>query len=49
MVGTALTRPGHVGPHLVDDTIRSAAFGVWGPLLEGTPALVREEYYWEAG
>jgi hypothetical protein len=24
---------------LVDDPSRSAAFSVWGPLLEGTPAL----------
>ena len=23
-------------------------FSVWGPLLEGTPALAREEFYWEA-
>src|SRR5688500_5418492 len=34
---------------LVDDPSRSAAFSVWGPLLEGTPALAREEFYWEAG
>ncbi len=34
---------------LVDDPAGSAAFSVWGPLLEGTPALAREEYYWEAG
>jgi hypothetical protein len=34
---------------LVDDPVRSAAFSVWGPLLEGTPALAREEFYWEAG
>ena len=34
---------------LVDDPTRSAAFSVWGPLLEGTPALAREEFYWEAG
>jgi hypothetical protein len=33
----------------VDDPSRSAAFSVWGPLLEGTPALAREEYYWAAG
>jgi hypothetical protein len=33
---------------LVDDPSRSAAFSVWGPLLEGTPALAREEYYWAA-
>jgi hypothetical protein len=34
---------------LVDDPTRSAAFSVWGPLLQGTPALAREEFYWEAG
>jgi hypothetical protein len=34
---------------LVDDPTRSAAFSVWGPLLDGTPALAREEFYWEAG
>ncbi len=34
---------------LVNDPVRSAALSVWGPLLEGTPALAREEFYWEAG
>ena len=34
---------------LVDDPTRSASFSVWGPLLEGTPTLAREEFYWEAG
>jgi hypothetical protein len=34
---------------LVDDPTRSAAFSIWGPLLEGTPVLAREEFYWEAG
>jgi hypothetical protein len=34
--------------NLVDDPSRSAAFSVWGPLLDGTPALAREESYWEA-
>jgi len=34
---------------LVDDPTRSAAFSVWGPILEETPALAREEFYWEAG
>jgi hypothetical protein len=33
---------------LVNDPTRSAAFSVWGQLLEGTPALAREEFYWEA-
>ena len=35
--------------HLVDDPTRSAAFSAWGPLLEGTPVLAREEFYWEPG
>jgi hypothetical protein len=34
---------------LVNDPTRSAAFSVWGPLLERTPAFAREEFYWEAG
>jgi len=34
---------------LVDDPTRSAAFSVWGPLLQGTPTLAREEFYWEVG
>ena len=34
---------------LVDDRTRSAAFSIWGSLLEGTPALAREEFHWEAG
>ncbi len=34
---------------LVDDPARSATFSVWGPLLEETPTLAREEFYWEAG
>jgi hypothetical protein len=33
---------------LVNDPTRSAPFSVWGPLLEGTPALAREEFHWEA-
>jgi hypothetical protein len=32
---------------LVNDPARSAAFSVWAPLLEGTPVLAREEFYWE--
>jgi hypothetical protein len=32
---------------LVNDPTRSAAFSVWAPLLEGTPELAREEFYWE--
>ncbi len=34
---------------LVDDPVRSAAFSIWAPLLEGTPVLAREEFYWEPG
>ena len=34
---------------LIDDPTRSASFSVWGPILEGTPTLAREEFYWEAG
>jgi hypothetical protein len=34
---------------LVNDPARSAMFSVWGPLLEGTPHLAREVFYWEAG
>jgi hypothetical protein len=33
---------------LVNDPVRSAAFSVWAPLLEGTPVLAREEFSWEA-
>ena len=34
---------------LVNDPSSSATFSVWGPLLDGTPVLAREEFYWEAG
>jgi hypothetical protein len=34
---------------LVNDRSRSAEFGVWAPLLDGTPVLAREQFYWEAG
>ena len=34
---------------LVNDPSISAAFGAWAPLLQGTPALAREEFYWQAG
>jgi hypothetical protein len=33
---------------LVNDPNRSAGFSVWAPLLERTPVLAREEFYWEA-
>jgi hypothetical protein len=34
---------------LVNDPTRSASFSIWGPLLEGTPVLAREEFYWQVG
>jgi hypothetical protein len=34
---------------LVNDASVSAAFGAWAPLLQGTPVLAREEFYWQAG
>jgi hypothetical protein len=33
---------------LVNDPNRSAGFSVWAPLLDGTPALAREAFYWES-
>lgn len=33
---------------LLSDPAGSAAFSVWGPLLDGTPALAKEEFHWEA-
>ena len=33
---------------LVNDPARSGAFTGWAPLLDGTPALAREEFYWES-
>jgi hypothetical protein len=33
---------------LVNNPTSSAGFGEWAPLLDGTPALAREEFYWEA-
>lgn len=33
---------------LVDDPVRSAAFSAWGPLLEGSPQLAHEEFYWQS-
>jgi hypothetical protein len=32
---------------LVDDPVASAGFSVWGPLLEGTPHLAHERFFWE--
>jgi hypothetical protein len=34
---------------LVNDRASSAEFAVWAPLLQGTPVLAREEFYWQAG
>lgn len=41
------------GPHieelvrdLVNDPARSAAFSVWAPLVDGTPVLAQEAFYW---
>jgi hypothetical protein len=34
---------------LVNDRTRSAAFSVWAPLLDGTPVLAQEEFYWGSG
>lgn len=31
---------------LVDDRVTSAAFGPWERLIEGTPRLAHERFYW---
>jgi hypothetical protein len=33
---------------LLNDPAASAAFAVWGPLLEGSPSIAHELFYWEA-
>ena len=33
---------------LVNDPVRSATFSAWGPLLEGSPQLAHEEFYWQS-
>jgi hypothetical protein len=33
---------------LIDDPVRSAAFSAWGPLLEGSPQLAQEEFFWQS-
>jgi hypothetical protein len=33
---------------VVDDMVVSASFSAWAPLLEGTPNLAHESYFWEA-
>jgi len=32
---------------LVDDPVVSASFSRWGPVLDGTPHLVHERFFWE--
>ena len=38
----------HQVQNLLNDPVASAAFAVWGPLLQGTPSAAHELYYWEA-
>ena len=33
---------------LLNDPTMSGLFNAWGPLLQGTPRLAHEEFYWEA-
>jgi hypothetical protein len=33
---------------LINDPVASPAFAVWAPLLEGTPSVAHELFYWEA-
>jgi hypothetical protein len=33
---------------VLDDMVTSAAFSAWAPLLEGTPRLGHEFYFWTA-
>jgi hypothetical protein len=33
---------------VVNDKVVSASFGGWAPLLEGTPRVAHESYFWEA-
>jgi hypothetical protein len=32
---------------LIDNMVASASFSAWGALLEGTPRLAHEAYFWE--
>jgi hypothetical protein len=32
---------------LVGDPVVSASFSVWGPVLDGTPQLAHERFFWE--
>jgi hypothetical protein len=34
---------------VIDDMVVSASFSGWAPLLEGTPRLAHESYFWESG
>jgi hypothetical protein len=33
---------------LLNDPVASPAFAIWAPLLEETPSIAHELYYWEA-
>lgn len=33
--------------NVVDDMVTSASFSAWAPLLEGTPRLAHEVYFWQ--
>jgi hypothetical protein len=33
---------------VLDDMVVSASFSAWAPLLDGTPRLAHESYFWEA-
>jgi hypothetical protein len=32
---------------VIDDMVTSASFSAWAPLLEGTPRLAHEFYFWQ--
>jgi hypothetical protein len=34
---------------LVDHPVVAAEFSVWGPLLDGTPTLAHERFFWAPG
>ena len=33
---------------LLNDPVASPAFAIWAPLVEGTPSIAHELFYWEA-
>ena len=33
---------------LINDPVAPSAFAIWAPLLEGTPSIAHEVFYWEA-